>query len=111
MNHNIKPEIAQKLCALLPTLQQCKWRLRKGDCFCFEGALCELYRRETGRGNWCGHAFDLDGRMNSTSLPPAVKAWATKDADTARFYGATASIVNDEDGWSFAAFVKELEAP
>lgn len=31
-----------------------KWRLRKGDCYCTKGVACEVFRLNTGLGEWRG---------------------------------------------------------
>ena len=43
--HNIKPELLPELVGLLKETTQAKKRLRIGDCMCFEGVCCEIYRR------------------------------------------------------------------
>jgi hypothetical protein len=52
-------------------------RLRDSDDqFCCLGVLCDLHRRETGRGRWRkGTYFCADG-CNFAEAPDAVVAWA-----------------------------------
>lgn len=111
--HNLKPEVASKLCALLPTLKRCSGQLRRGDRFCVNGALCELYRRETGDGVWLedGSFFGALAGSDRVDPPYGVVEWALDDENESVFEinGRPAWHLNDS-GWSFSRFVKALGA-
>lgn len=123
MRHNLKPEVAAKLCALLPTLKQTTRDGKRGECYCFEGAICELYRRETGEGQWIPVPDDADdaeqfavGDKDSSCVGdlPAVAEWATVDGRGPMFNGDSAYILNDgvcgRRQWSFDDFVVALQS-
>lgn len=61
-----------------------KYALRSGDCYCPLGVLCEIYRKETGGGEWLLQATEerfefmtyADSESSCTILPPLVREWA-----------------------------------
>lgn len=73
MTHNLKPDVAKKLCELLPTLQQTTGYLRRGDCFCVEGALLA---RQPIRWTW--------DHSPAERLPVGHRGWECPD-DRRRF--------------------------
>lgn len=58
--------------------KQGHYRLRSlEDRFCCLGVLCELYRLETGRGEWVNGTFiDETGDSSQFAIPAGVRAWA-----------------------------------
>jgi hypothetical protein len=50
--------------------------------FCCLGVLCDLYHKETGKGEWGDQGWKFIGEnydysdTSSTSLPPSVMRWA-----------------------------------
>ncbi len=45
--------------------------------YCCLGVLCELHRRETGKGEWFGSRYKtISGDSSASSLPGAVARWA-----------------------------------
>lgn len=131
MRHNLKPEVAKKLAALLTSgeFTQMRGSLGKFEddklCkLCFLGALCELYRRETGNGSWRGSAssiaeFYLNGYGFTADTPAEVDEWAVVgnvDSDTYDFLldcecpavevetGIIQSLPNLNDGSSRLSF-------
>lgn len=46
--------------------------LRLRDCFCFEGAMCEVYRKVTRHGKWEGDCFNLDNHTSFSLSPTRV---------------------------------------
>lgn len=117
--HNLKPEVAAKLRALLPTLTKTRRIAKRGDCFCFEGALFELYRRETGLGYWKpeadGERFALGDHAPTSCVGDltAVAEWATVNGRGPVFNGDAAYVLNDglcgRREWSFADFIAALQ--
>lgn len=127
----LKDDVAAKLADLLGDLQQHAGELRRGDCYCIEGALCELYRRETGHGQWIltsrsgfdsVYSFqDGDGRgLHEDTAPSRVNEWACRAAQFGPSRGSLERDgyyvdlldLNDGSGreapWSFADFQKVL---
>ena len=49
-----------------------KRQLRDGELFCVMGRLCEVYRKETGNGEWEGDQF----LGHFTAMPQKVLEWA-----------------------------------
>lgn len=60
--------------------------LKRGNSYCCLGVMCEIFRRETGKGEWItreasplireSDAFVIDGDLTFPStLPPAVREW------------------------------------
>lgn len=59
--------------------------LRRGDCFCAEGVLCDVYRRHAKKGRWVRvsdsgspwhlFSFRLDGGPGITVAPGTVDRW------------------------------------
>lgn len=91
--HNIKPELVAPLTNLLHELKQtvgvlCTVENDGSHCYCFEGALCELYRRMTGDGEWTRDAlgsYRMEFKCNFDdpsffACPGTVTQWATVDA-------------------------------
>lgn len=60
-----------------PELQG-KSRLRVGDTYCCLGRLCEVYRKETGKGRWRKIKGETVFKFlgNSALLPREVVVWA-----------------------------------
>lgn len=90
--HNIKPELVAPLTDILRELKQavgvlCTVENGGSHCYCFEGALCELYRRTTGDGEWLRDAhgsYRMMFRCNFDNpsflaCPDTVTRWATVD--------------------------------
>jgi hypothetical protein len=85
--------------------------LRDDDTFCCLGVLCEVYREETGAGQWqegfgaaCFVAAVGDRVLGIA--PPAVERWAgLVDADEQRRY----AYLNDQKRFSFAQIADAIE--
>lgn len=80
-------------------------QLRKGQThFCCLGVLCELYRVETGKGEWVKNKFVL-GKEESESFPPdKVRTWAgLTEFDFSRY-----ASINDRGG-SFREIADDIE--
>lgn len=118
---NIKPEILRDLAALIPTLKQCKGALRRDDAFCYQGALCEIYRQHTKQGRWVATPVYEDmlvfvypylgvDRTLIAVINTDLERWATVDAKTPRIWvpeynrHATLIELNDRIEWPFARF-------
>lgn len=79
----MKPEIKQLLLTKLPEYQINKYSLRHGNCYCVLGVLCDLYRIETGQGEWVlsddnpeDYRFVLGSFESLVDAPPLVTQWA-----------------------------------
>lgn len=46
--------------------------LRSKDCFCFEGAMCEVYRKRTHHGRWLADGFNLYDSYSFSLSPKQV---------------------------------------
>lgn len=135
MNHNILPSVVDLLIPLLSANKQTTGVLRKKNCYCFEGLLCEAYRQanpDVGCG-WVndqgtyvfyvhykddhGHHYESDDEI----APLVVRRWATGGSRHPRFERehsrfanreceplTLAATLNDE-GWTFAKFKNELQ--
>lgn len=114
LSHNLLPDVAKKLAALLPTLRQSSGYMRRLDSFCFLGALGELYRRETGHPVWFG--IDAEAFVYGTNTMnvdhEALARWATGDEQNRSLVriligGLPAYRLNDT-GCTFADFAAIL---
>jgi hypothetical protein len=83
----MNPAIANKLIAAAESgeFQHGTRHFRKGDRYCILGVLCELYRRETGDGQWLSIDKDPDvltfcpkddWLAGVCGVPDAVRWWA-----------------------------------
>jgi len=82
--------------------EQGKGTLKKDDKFCCLGVLCDIYQKETGKGEWLeqkndeGHKYYCDffktdsGECKSDVLPPDVIKWANVEGDN--------PIITDKNG-------------
>jgi hypothetical protein len=98
----MKAEIRGKWAAKLESgrYAQAAGALRRGDSFCCLGVLCELFREETGEGEWVGalpggqYRFVARGCGSAVALPVSVRDWAGLD-DT-----NPVLIPGDPEGWA-----------
>lgn len=102
----MKQEIAQKWSAALRSgeFKQGKVRLRPADGYCCLGVLCELYRRETGEGEWHGgplvFVFETppkNGETSSAALPNSVMEWSGIGSAFAMFDQETRRDLSQEN--------------
>lgn len=91
--------------------------------YCCLGVLCEIYRKETGKGRWVKSAPAIgpssyrfqDGLKDSSLkvVPEAVKQWAGLTSSNPSFEiqdeNTSAATMNDE-GYSFETIAKAIEA-
>jgi hypothetical protein len=75
-----------------------------GGGYCCLGVLCDIYRKETGKGKWRRasygetYSFEADGGQRSDCFPPqAVIEWAGLELDNPILAGVAASELNDGD--------------
>lgn len=126
MTHNLRPEIVPLVLEVLRDSPKITRRLARNDggtmCFCFEGAVCEAYRRaHPDKARWSTYSnkcpdlmrFVIDDDRGSCFMShvissPTLLAWATIDGRCPRFGDDWAAILNDR-GWSFERFIRELE--
>jgi hypothetical protein len=71
----LRPEAKELILDLLDTVPQCRDYLRRGECMCIEGVLCDAYHQLTGEGEWQGDAFICGDMRHATYLPPAAYEW------------------------------------
>ena len=56
--------------------QQAKGRLRRGNSYCCLGVACDIYRKETGKGQWdSAFRFQIGNLKGCSFLPFNVKEW------------------------------------
>jgi hypothetical protein len=72
-----------------------------GEKWCCLAILCEVYRRETGNGEWTekhgmAPAFVVDGRDERSYAPKPVAEWVGIDDE-----GQTKYVRKNENYWSF----------
>jgi hypothetical protein len=65
--------------------------------FCCLGVLCDIYSKETGRGEWLSHSFKIDSVNYLNFLPNEVMDWAGLIENDPRpnSESATLSAIND----------------
>lgn len=114
--HNIRPEVVPLIVEVLKESRQCKGVLSEGPgCYCFEGAVCEAYRRaHPGEAEWrddgCRVEFVHRQERMYASSSMGVDDWALVDpVDDIRIDGASAANLNDL-GNDFPWFIAALEA-
>lgn len=118
----MNPEIKAKWIAALRSgeFTQGSGALRRADTdrFCCLGVLCELYRRDTGQGEWTKFSSRFPcvnekmvflGALNV--LPPAVSHWAGLYGDNNPVVsGVCLAQRNDDIGESFAEIADIIDA-
>jgi hypothetical protein len=83
--------------------------------YCCLGVLCEVYRRETGRGEWkshaspCGAYFEVDGHKGRGVLPDPVMAWAGLREENPVIDDVTLARWNDSRDASFKGIANLIE--
>jgi len=86
--------------------------LRRGDCYCPLGRLCELHRLEVG-GVWV-RTDVIDGTYkylnNQSSLPGVVVKWAGLTTFYPRINNTRILTLNDDQRKSFPEIADEIEA-
>lgn len=55
---------------------QGRMQLRKDSTYCCLGVLCDLYRKETGQGQWAEGGFNLGEERSYSYLPGEVVNWS-----------------------------------
>ncbi len=79
----MKRDIADKWVEALESgdYKQARNVLHDSNSFCCLGVLCDLYHKETGKGEWVALSFKVGDVSWMTSLPPAVQEWAQMYSD------------------------------
>ena len=95
--------------------EQGRFRLRRQDteCYCVMGVACELYRRETGRGEWVDEMFVVEGApIPQIYAPPdPVVAWLGLKSPTGRLGGDDVSLIYlNDSGTTFKEIAKVILA-
>ena len=103
----------------LTNFQQASRKLREGEAFCCLGVACELYRRETGKGDWeVGNNGKWRFRINVcgrsvTYLPNAVVDWLGLASNSGYFKraGVFVSLASmNDDGKSFQTIAATIKS-
>ena len=91
--------------------EQGRGQLRRYNSYCCLGVMCEVYRRETGRGEWIdGWTFEMEDRMANASLPFPVREWVGLRGGSGE-YGSKTSLTDRNDaGVSFAEIADLIES-
>jgi hypothetical protein len=55
--------------------EQVEGGLREQDSYCCLGVACEVMRKQTGRGEWVGTTFRVEGENSCSVLPHPVQEW------------------------------------
>jgi hypothetical protein len=98
MNTNIKRLWVEDL-RQNPDLQG-TGKLKRGDKFCCLGRLCEVYRKETGKGEWDDDGIfilqtnDVES-YDCVTLPPNVVEWAGLNCVSPSIEGNQLADLND----------------
>jgi hypothetical protein len=97
---------------------QTKGALKNNKGFCCLGVACELYRRETGNGNWLTDGnedlYVVGKESERGALPKSVQNWlGTRSANpstsvTREDFPLSLAELND-DGWSFEKIADLIE--
>lgn len=110
MNERVKNLIVEALTN--GSYKRCTGELTKDDCFCFNGLILDLYRKDTGDGEWrfheeCG-VFGLvhkDDTCSGLIMQPSVINWLgcqVKGGDVLRDEnGAKFWLLNDRRDMTF----------
>jgi hypothetical protein len=53
--------------------RQCTRQLRKGNTFCVQGVLCDIYHTLTGHGTWINNSFVCEGVSHQGGPPSAIR--------------------------------------
>ena len=81
--------------------------LRAEAGYCCLGVICEVYRLQTGKGEWIHnktnteiYIFETEGFRTDTYLPPAVRDWIGFTHTMGIVYGIEGenSLMTDNDG-------------
>lgn len=79
--------------------------------YCCLGVLCDLYRQQTGRGEWAGDGYFKEGnRSSAVELIRQVAEWAELESSDPRIYttGFSLSSLNDY-GFTFSELAEYIE--
>lgn len=68
--------------------------------YCALGVLCNIYKKETGKGKWNGLAFETENSESCIMLPISVKNWAglNRESPKLMFDGAYRELIGLNDG-------------
>lgn len=81
--------------------------------YCCLGVLCDLYRKETGNGNWVKetteYLFTIVGDAQNLCLPRAVSRWAGIDPETEIELSVYNDGLTSGDAFSFREIAHFIE--
>lgn len=128
VTHTInRPAIERWVAALRSgSYTQGKRVLRMGNCYCCLGVACEVFRQDTGQGEWVEmegvgilppiFEFKMEGDRESAILPKAVTAYLGLPSTPPRtvsfnptINGFTLADHNDEMGATFDDIARMIE--
>lgn len=90
--------------------KQARLSLRVGDRFCCLGVLCDLYRKETGDGEWVDDDFMLGDRSSTCHPPGKVSRWVGLTVSYAGFGESDALTDRNDNGTTFAQIADIIES-
>jgi hypothetical protein len=76
--------------------------------YCCLGVACEIYRRETGDGEWHGQGFAVTDNVVRAYLPLVVAEWLGTDTNP-KLLGDKATKWNDTLNQSFGVIADAIE--
>jgi len=95
-----KKERRARLTAALRSgeFEQHRGSLRDDHGYCCLGVACELYRRETGVGEWVGWTFEIDGDGDAQVMLPDVSDYFGFTTTSGHYESHKRQLSIDNDG-------------
>lgn len=116
----MKEEIAEKWIEALTSGEytQGRYLLRSDNSFCCLGVLCDIYKKETGIGEWLNNTFFGKSMLksylgnSSIQLIESVREWAGMDTKYGGFPSGLdidSLLVMNDSGKSFAEIAEVIK--
>ncbi len=89
--------------------QKTKHALKQDDKFCCLGVLCDLYRKETGDGEWIKdgnfYRFKVANKIDDGTLPLKVRKWAELGESNPSIIGVSTNLaLSQHNDWTDRTF-------
>jgi hypothetical protein len=117
LQHKMNPEVKQKWIEALKSGEYKKGdgTLKTSDNeYCCLGVLCDVFHKETGRGEWLFNGgrsrFSVDSYMQEFFLPPPVFEWAGLKNRSPAVDNTTLAYVNDYQATTFEPIIELIDA-